>query len=91
MKGPFICSGQPQTKQRAATVNDRASDRDAAPKASLTIASTVLLDIESLNDKAAAPALWVRGFHQALWKNAITSASSRLIANSAFVGNCIGR
>ena len=27
------------------TVNDRASDRDVAPKASLTVASTVLLQI----------------------------------------------
>jgi len=35
--------GQPHTKHLAqATVDDRASDRDGAPKASLTVASKVL-------------------------------------------------
>jgi hypothetical protein len=45
-KGPFLRPGQPQPEHRAqATVNDRTSDRDAAPKASLTVVSTVLLKI----------------------------------------------
>jgi hypothetical protein len=41
-KGPFLRPGQSHAKHRAqAEVNDRASDREAAPKASLMVASTV--------------------------------------------------
>jgi len=44
LKGPFLRPGQPHAKHRAqATVNNRGCDRNAAPKASLTVASTVLL------------------------------------------------
>jgi hypothetical protein len=43
LKGPFLRPGQPHAKHHTlATVNDRASDRDTAPKASLTVESTVL-------------------------------------------------
>jgi hypothetical protein len=48
LKGPFLRPGQPHAKHRAqAAVNDRVSNRDAAPKASLTVASTVLKDWEA--------------------------------------------
>jgi hypothetical protein len=48
LKGPFLRPGQPHAKHRAqAAVNDRVSNRDAAPKASLMVASTVLKDWEA--------------------------------------------
>jgi hypothetical protein len=58
LKGPFLRLGQPHAKHRAqAAVNDRASDRDAAPKASLTVASTVLLKTGPLEARGEELAL----------------------------------
>jgi len=54
--GPFLRAGQPFAKHRAqAAVNDRASDRDAAPQLSLTAASTALFKIGPLEASGNRP------------------------------------
>jgi hypothetical protein len=62
-KGGAVSPPRPtQPEHRAqATVNDRASDRDAAPKASLTVVSTVLLKIGSLDARERPQLYEARG------------------------------
>jgi hypothetical protein len=56
LKGPFLRPGEPHAKRRAERwYNDRTSDRDTAPTASLTVASTVLLKIGPLEASGKRP------------------------------------